>query len=195
MDRRQFFTASLAVASLKLAGLAGAEAAPSPARSRAHVYLLRGLMGVSQGMDVLAAKLRQRGIRATVHAHGDASSLAAQAAAAYKNGTERPIILIGHSLGGSAILAMASELGRDRIPVALVVPIDPYGSTEVPSNVRRVVNFYISDGMGSAVSKSAKSRSQITNIDFKGDPDGGHMAIQRSDRVHRRIISYVLAAI
>ena len=195
MDRRRFFTASLAVASLGISGLRVSEAAPNPTRSRAHVYLLRGLLGVSHGMDVLAEKLTRRGIKATVHGHSAAGSLAVQAAAAYKNGTERPIIVIGHSLGGSAALSMAEELGRASVPVALVVPIDPVGSTVAPPNVRRVVNLYISDGMGSPVTKSAKSRSQVQNLDFKGRPEGGHMDIQASDRVHRQIIGYVLAAI
>jgi pimeloyl-ACP methyl ester carboxylesterase len=198
MDRRRFVITSVAAMSVGFStrlGL-GAEAAPREAprpRSRAHVYLLRGLFGVSQGMDQLADKLRRRGIRATVHGHGEASALAAQAASNYKNGSERTIILVGHSLGGGAALAMATELNRASVPVALVVPIDPVGAIAAPPNVRRVINFYVSDGMGSAIARTAGFRGHLRNLDFKGRADGGHMAIQRSERVHQQIIGYVLA--
>jgi hypothetical protein len=193
MDRRRFLTVCLTMASAGLFGAGVPEAEPRP--SRAHVYLLRGIFGLSTGMDVLAERLSRQGIRATVHGYGDAGTLAVQAARAYKDGSERPIILIGHSRGGSAALDMAEDLGRAGVPVALVIPIDPVGTTTVPSNVRRAVNFYVSDGMGSAVSKGANFRGQIANLDFKGQPDGGHMAIQSSDRIHRQIVGYVRAAL
>lgn len=199
MDRRRFVTASLA-ATAGLAVLSGFDAAGARARvraggSRAHVYLLRGIFGVSTGLDVLAAKLRQRGINATVHGHGEAGALAAQAASAYKNGKERTIILIGHSLGGAAVLAMAAELGRAGVPVALIIPIDPVGATSVSSNVRRVINLYVSEGMGAAVTASTGFHGSIRNLDFKGRPDGSHMALQASERIHRQIIGYVLSAL
>lgn len=199
MDRRRFVTAFLATASAGLAGLSDAAgAAPRHARgsgSRAHVYLLRGILGVSTGLDVLAEKLRRRGITATVHGYGEASSLAAQAASNYKNGRERTIILIGHSLGGAAVLAMAAELGRAGVPVALVVPIDPVGATSVSSNVRRVVNLYVSEGMGAAVAASSGFHGSLRNLDFRGRPDGSHMALQASEKIHRQIIGYVLSAL
>ena len=40
------------------------------AQSRAHVYLLRGLLNIfSLGMDTLAEELSRRGVYATVHNH------------------------------------------------------------------------------------------------------------------------------
>ena len=201
MDRRQFLTASLAAASTGLAVLSSLDAAGAAqrraraGRSRAHVYLLRGILGVSTGLDVLAEKLRRRGITATVHGNGEATTLAAQAASNYKNGRERTIILIGHSLGGAAVLSMAAELGRAGVPVALVVPIDPVGATSVSPNVRRVVNLYVSDGMGAAVAANPGFRGSLRNLDLKGRSDGSHMAIQASERVHKQIIGYVLSAL
>ena len=84
-------------------------ASPSMAQSRAHVYLLRGLMNIfSLGMDTLCDELNKRGIYATVYNHTAWQELADQAAADYKTGKEGPIILIGHSLGANAVMQMAA---------------------------------------------------------------------------------------
>src|ERR1700689_4543609 len=85
---------------------------PSMAQSRAHVYLLRGLLNVfSLGMDTLAEELNRRGAYATGHNHNEWQSLADSAAAKYKAGTEGPIIIIGHSLGADAVLEMSAYRG------------------------------------------------------------------------------------
>ena len=53
---------------------------PATAQSRAHVYLLRGLMNIfSLGMDSLAVEIQHYGIYATVHNHGEWQTLADQA--------------------------------------------------------------------------------------------------------------------
>src|SRR3974390_3068625 len=114
---------------------------PSSAESRAHVYLLRGLMNIfSLGMDTLAAEISKRGVYATVHNHSEWQGLADQAAAAYHAGPEGPIILIGHSLGADAVMEMAAYLDRKGVPVALVVPFDGTGSFATPKNVGRLLN-------------------------------------------------------
>ena len=66
-------------------------ASPGMAQSRAHVYLLRGLMNIfSLGMDDSAArKSSKRGVYATVHNHAEWQSLANSAIARYKAGTRR----------------------------------------------------------------------------------------------------------
>ena len=111
---------------------------PGMAESRAHVYLLRGLMNIfSLGMDTLSEELNRRGVYATVHNHTEWQSLADQAAAKYKAGTEGPIVLIGHSLGADAVMEMADYLGRKGIPVALVVPFDGTQSLSASANVAR----------------------------------------------------------
>ena len=75
------------------------------AQSRAHVYLLRGLMNIfSLGMDTLSEELNRRGVYATVHGYGDYQALADDAAVKYKAGKEGPIIIIGHSLGADAAM-------------------------------------------------------------------------------------------
>src|SRR5271163_4594660 len=69
-------------------------AAPTAAASGAHVYLLRGVLNVfSLGLDDLAAKLRAQGIPVTVTNYLYWSSLADEAAAEYKSGRTKTIIL------------------------------------------------------------------------------------------------------
>lgn len=55
-------------------------------------------------------------------------------------------MIVGHSLGGDAAVAMAAELGRAGVPVQLVATLDPVGGSEVSSNVRRSVNIRPRDG-------------------------------------------------
>src|SRR5580698_5397450 len=105
MKSRWRFVAIPVLAALMMAALGSS---PSMAESRAHVYLLRGLMNIfSLGMDTLGDKLKSHGINATVHNHAEWQSLADTAAARYRAGTEGPIILIGHSLGADAVMEMA----------------------------------------------------------------------------------------
>ena len=137
MHRRQFMAGAVATAvcGIAISGIVPGEAA---ARSGVHVYLVKGTLGLSPGLDELGEKLRRRGINATVHDLGEASALAVQAVQKYKSGRERTIVLIGHSSGGSAILTMAGDLDHAGVPIALAIPLDPPWAVPVPANVRRV---------------------------------------------------------
>ena len=89
--------------------MVGFGASPGMAQSRAHVYLLRGLMNIfSLGIDTLAEKIQRHGIYATVHNYSEWQTLADHAAAAYHAGKEGPIIIIGHSLGADAVMEMSA---------------------------------------------------------------------------------------
>ncbi len=168
----------------------GAQAAPA----RAHVYLLRGLMNIfSLGMDTLAAKLAARGIYATVHNHSEWQALADHAAAAYKAGTEGPIILIGHSLGADAVMQMAAYLGAKGVPVALVVPFDGTGSYAAPANVGRVVN--LTQRNYAYMRRGAGFHGSLANVDVSSDHSIDHISIDKSARLHARVISEVLAVV
>jgi hypothetical protein len=167
---------------------------PSMAQSRAHVYLLRGLMNIfSLGMDTLAEELSRRGVYATVHSYSEWQGLADQAAASYRAGKEGPIILIGHSLGADAVMEMAAYLGRKGVPVALVVPFDGTQSFAASSNVARVVNLtqreyaYMRAGPG--------FHGSLSNVDVSSDHNIDHINIDKSPRLHARVISEVLAVV
>ncbi len=165
---------------------------PSVAAPRAHVYLLRGLLNIfSLGMDTLADELNRRGVYATVDNHADWEELADSAAANYKAGKEGPIILIGHSLGADAVMAMAAYLGRRDVPVALVVPFDGTASFAASSNVARVLNlsqhYWMSRGPG--------FHGSLINVDLRSDPNIDHLNIDKSPRLHARVIAEVLAIV
>ena len=180
------------IAVLTAAMMLGLGSAPSMAAPRAHVYLLRGLLNIfSLGMDTLAAELNKRGVYATVDNHADWQSLADQAAANYKAGREGPIILIGHSLGADAVMEMASYLGHKGVPVALVVPFDGTSSYAASANVARVLNlsqhYWMERGPG--------FHGSLINVDLRSDPNIDHLNIDKSPRLHARVIAEVLAIV
>src|ERR1700728_3291164 len=167
---------------------------PGMAQSRAHVYLLRGLMNIfSLGMDTLAAELNKRGVYATVDNHADWQSLADQAAAKYKAGTEGPIILIGHSLGADAVMEMAEYLGNKGVPVALVVPFDGTTSFSASPNIARVLNLTQRDY--AYMRRGPGFHGSLINVDVSSDPNIDHLTIDKSPRLHARVISEGLAVV
>jgi hypothetical protein len=163
------------------------------AHASAHVYLLRGIFNVSVGLDALAGKLAHKGVAATVYGHDEASTVATLAAQQYNSGTARPIILIGHSLGAGAAVAVAQQLNGSGIPVGLLVLLDPVSSEAVPPNVGRAVNLYVSGGQGTQVGAAPGFRGSLNNLDYKS-AGMDHMSIQAADSIHRQIIGYVASA-
>jgi alpha-beta hydrolase superfamily lysophospholipase len=142
-------------------------------------------------MDTLAAELNKRGVYATVDNHADWQELADSAAANYKAGKEGPIILIGHSLGADAVMEMASYLGKRGVPVALVVPFDGTASFPASSNVARVLNlsqhYWMSRGPG--------FHGSLINVDLRSDPNIDHLNIDKSPRLHARVIAEILSIV
>lgn len=62
------------------------------------------------------------------------------------------IILYGHSWGASAVVELARELQKDRIPVLLTIQVDSvtkFGEDDhlIPANVALAVNFYQTGGV------------------------------------------------
>jgi pimeloyl-ACP methyl ester carboxylesterase len=118
----------------------------SRARGGAHLYVLLGFGNMSPGLSEFGSRIGMRGIPTTVRNHGEWPALAQDAIAQYKSGRLRSIMIVGHSLGGSAAAAMAAELGRAGVPVQLVVTLDPVGGSATSSNVRRSVNIFPGNG-------------------------------------------------
>jgi pimeloyl-ACP methyl ester carboxylesterase len=167
---------------------------PGMAQSRAHVYLFRGLADVySLGMNTLADELNARGVTATAHSHTDWKSIADRAALSYKAGKEGPIILVGHSLGADAVMEMADYLGDKGVPIALVVPFDGTQSFPVPGNVGRVVNFTQRDY--AFMRPGPGFRGSLNNVDLSADKTIDHVTIDKSPRLHARVIGEVLAIV
>ena len=123
-------------------------ATPAGPPVSAHVYLLRGVLNIfSLGLDQIAAKLRAQGIPVTVANFVSWSSLADEAAAEYRSGRVRTIILVGHSSGATALPDMVSRLDQLGVPVKLAIGLDSVFRTSLQGRVGRYINFYIANGV------------------------------------------------
>lgn len=164
------------------------------AQSAGHVYLLRGLLNVfSLGMDDLAAKIQARGISASVHNHSEWQTLADDITAKYKAGNRAPIVLVGHSLGADAVMFMGEYLGKNGVPVALIVPFDGTGSFAASRNVARVMNLTQRDY--AHMRRGAGFRGELSNIDLSGQPGIDHVNIDKSARLHTMVLSKIQAVL
>lgn len=185
-------TAGALVATLCILLAMSASAMAAPERG-AKVYLLRGFLNVfSLGLDDLSAKIERRGIRSEVYNHTSAARLATEIAGEYKSGKTRPVILIGHSAGGAAIVDLVGELERLGVPVALAVTLD-ISSRPVPAGrVGTFLNLYASTG---ALTKGPGFRGNLVNMDMAKNNSGvGHFSIDKVDAVHALILRYVSSA-
>lgn len=121
------------------------------------------------------------------------------------------IILYGHSWGASAVVALARELQKQRIPVLLTIQVDSItkpGQDDriIPPNVVRAVNFYQAGGMLHGLAEIVPAdpiRTQILGdfrFDYKKQPEPcstypwfarhflkGHTAIECDPNVWSRI--------
>jgi hypothetical protein len=180
-----------------------AQAAQAAATSKVHIYLIRGGLNVfSLGMDEIAAKLQRLGIHATVHNHLVWPLLAEEAAAEYKSGRVRTIILVGHSWGAGAVTSMAAHLGVLGVPVKLAIGLDPSSHAAVSGNVGRYINYYISDGIGEAIDRSPQFHGKLENVDVTKLPKMpdirsivGHFTLDKNQALQDRVIREIRAAI
>ena len=187
-----------AVLSLMLLGLSiGISNAQTTTTSqpRAHVYLLRGFANVfSLGMDQIAAKLEQHGIHATVDNYLAWPSLAEQAAAEYKSGRTRAIILVGHSSGATAVTEMAARLSQLGVPVKLAIGLDPTSRMTTTGHIDRYINYYIANGFGDPVDRGHDFSGVLQNVDLEHMADVGHFNIDKDSRLQGMVIREILAA-
>src|SRR5215468_2810387 len=168
----------------------------SPSQPGAHVYLLRGFANVfSLGMDQIAAKLQQQGIHATVDNYLAWPSLAEQAAAEYKSGRTRAIILVGHSSGATAVTEMAARLSRLDVPVKLAIGLDPTSRMTTTGHVDRYINYYLANGFGDPVDKGQSFSGVLQNVDLEHMADVGHFNIDKNSRLQGMVIRDILAAV
>ena len=166
------------------------------AASTAHVYLLRGVLNIfSLGLDDIAAQLRAQGIPVTVANFASWSSLADEAAAGYKSGRLKTIILVGHSSGATALPDMVAKLDQLGAPVKLAIGLDSVFRTRLSGRVGRYVNFYIANGNGEPVAKTGQFQGKLENINVQNVPGVGHMSIEKNQIMQRKVISEIDAVV
>jgi hypothetical protein len=185
---------AIAVLLLLPVGANPAQAVASPASgpSTAHVYLLRGVLNIfSLGLDDIAAKLRAQGVPVTVANFASWSSLADEAAAGYRSGKLKTIILIGHSSGATALPDMVARLDQLGVPVKLAIGLDSVFRTSLKGRVGRYINFYIANGAGTPVEKTMEFQGQLENVNVQDVPGVGHMSIEKNQIMQQKVISEI----
>jgi predicted esterase len=171
-------------------------AAQVSSSSTSHVYLLRGAFNVfSLGMDQIAARLQRQGISTTVANYLSWPALAEQAAAEYKSGHVRSIILVGHSSGAVAVTSMATRLDELGVPVKLAIGLDPTSHATASGHVERYVNYYIANGFGDPVDRGQNFSGVLQNVDVEHMPDVGHFNIEKNRMLQDIVIRDIHAAL
>jgi len=198
LPRRWYLLQAAALSLLMLAfsidaSLAQASSKPKP---HDHVYLLRGFANVfSLGMDQIATKLQHQGIDTTVDNYLAWPTLAKQAAAEFKSGQTRTIILVGHSSGATAVTEMAARLSELGVPVKLAIGLDPTSHMTASGHVDRYVNYYIANGFGDRVVKGPQFSGVLQNVDLQHMSDVGHFNIDKDRAVQGMVMREIQAAL
>ncbi len=163
-----------------------------------HVYLMRGLIGeiFSRGLDDLAEKINARGLAASVHGLLEIDSLTEEIIKKYKaDPSSAPIILIGHSSGGDAIISMAERMKAANVPVGLAFGFDPTPvAGRVPENVELFINlFQKNNPIGGGVLKSdAGFRNRLINVDLREHNEIIHITLDKSSRIHDLVVNEIM---
>jgi pimeloyl-ACP methyl ester carboxylesterase len=167
------------------------EAEPPPPR----VYLFRGALGplFSTGIDRLAERLTAAGLKADVYEFTICRLVADRAISSYRE-APAPVVLVGHSMGGLCAIIFAEMLGKENIPVSLVVTIDPaQASGKVPLNVERFINIFLSDSVlgGGDIVAEPGYRGHYASFDLKQNKRVTHINIEKSDDIHAQLVDMI----
>jgi len=180
-------------------GAGTAQAAPSSlagSAGTAHVYLMRGVLNIfSLGMDQIASRLEHQGIHASVHNHLAWASVADEAAALYRSGRVKTIILVGHSSGATCLPDIVARLDQQGVPVKLAIGLDSVFRTNLTGRVGRYINFYVANGAGTRVEKTAGFRGTLENVDVERVPGVGHLTIDKNELMQQKVIAAIDAAV
>jgi pimeloyl-ACP methyl ester carboxylesterase len=179
----------------------GSVAPASAPVSEGQVYLFRGFIGgvFSRGMDAFAEKIKQRGVNATVASFADWPAMADEWIARHgKDPVPPPLILIGHSIGGTASVQFARRLKTAGMPVNLVVAFDPARMpVSVPSNVERFINLYQSNSVMGAgdIEPASDFHGAFASVNLKEHSEIIHVTIDKSDVLQDAVLSKIVEVV
>ena len=95
-------------------------------------------------------------------------------------------------MGGRCVLLMARRLQEAKIPVGLLVTVDPvHGSPSVPANVERYINIFLSDSFlgGGDVMSEHGFQGHFASFDLASHWDVSHITIDKLDALHDQLIA------
>lgn len=168
----------------------------APVKPRGRVYLFRGALGpiFSTGMDTLAAEIVKAGLPADTYEFTLCPLIAENVIKKYRQDPQ-PIILIGHSMGGSCTVKISERLQEEGIPVSLDVSIDPaHLSDDVPANVERFIAIFLSKDVlgGGDIKAVAGFPGHYASYDMKDRDEVSHITIEKSKFIHAQILTKIL---
>jgi hypothetical protein len=185
-----------ALLSILPAAASTSHAVPASSANGAHVYLMRGLLNVfSLGLDEIAAKLEAQGIPVTITNYLGWSAVADEAAADYRSGKVKMIILVGHSSGATVLPDMVERLDKLGAPVKLAIGLDSVYRTSLSGRVGRYVNYYIGNGAGEPVTPTKQLHGTLQNVNVQNVPGVGHITIEKNAIMQRRVIADIDAVV
>jgi hypothetical protein len=191
--RRTLAFLSLCWISILLVAPAAAQQQAKEPRADTHVYLMRGLFGIfSLGMDDLAKKLIDQGVRADVYGYDVWRTIVGEILARRRDGHRGPVVVIGHSLGANATFDVADSLNAQSVPVLLAVIFDATEVRRVPANVGTFINFYARDGFGHQALPGPGFLGELDNFDLTADGTITHTNIDALDKFHRLVIDKLM---
>lgn len=180
-------------------GQAPSEGIPQRDRSfvsrTGEVYLMRGLADVfSRGMDVMASRMRAKGLDAVSYNHSEWQKYADEIIARNRRGqVSYPVVIMGHSLGGNESSRMASYLGARGVKVSLVVTFDPTIPGVVGKNVGTVINYYLpNERHDNVIRKGDGFTGSIENVNVT-NMGVKHTTVEKDGTLQGRSISKVMA--
>lgn len=107
----------------------------------------------------------------------------------HKEGTlDRPLVLVGHSLGGNAVIRIATALDKYGIDVDYMGVVDAPRPGPIPDNVRVVDNFLI-DPQKNGVGRKL-TRGNIVWLN-----DTSHIRMGNDKRLHDQVLKRIRAAL
>ena len=179
-------------------GGTGAAATGGNGKLPGHVYLMWGLAGeiFSRGLDGLAAKIERNGVAASVHSMVEIGSVTDTIIRNYRRDpSSAPVMLLGHSSGGDAVIAIAERLKAANVPVALIFGFDPTPiAGRIPSNVEMYINLYQATNLigGGSAAPAADFRGRIVNVDLREHREIIHITLDKSDVIHALVVDKVV---
>ncbi len=180
------------------AGAAGNGGNGGSGKLPGHVYLMWGLAGeiFSRGLDGLAAKIERAGVAASVHSMIETGSITDSIIREYRRDpSSAPVMLLGHSSGGDAVIAIAERLKAANIPVGLIFGFDPTPiAGRIPSNVELFINLYQATNIigGGSAAAASDFRGRIVNVDLREHREIVHITLDKSDVIHALVVDKVI---
>ena len=160
------------------------------------MFLLRGAFNVfSLGMDEITEKLQRPGVRTTV-ANWISWAIARRSG---RGGIQKRSGTRDHSGRSLFRRERNSRDGRPPrrlgVPVRLAIGLDPTSRMVASGHVDRYINYYIANGLGTAVVRGRQFTGTLQNVDVEKNPSLNHFNIDKNRALQERVLSEIRAAL